>query len=57
MGRPDDLVDEFDPLMTGRFMVMLGEEALLRDDKAEYVIHFDEDSDRDLITLRYFIKI
>lgn len=53
----DDLVEDLDPYMTGRFMVMLGNEALLTDDTAEYVIHFDEDSDRDVISLRWFIKI
>lgn len=55
--RMDQLVEEFEPLMTGRFMVMLGNESLLGDDRAEYVVHFDEDSDRDVISSRYSLKV
>lgn len=52
-----ELQTEFEPLLVGRFVVMLGNESLLQDDKAEYVIYFEAESDRDVILARYFLKV
>jgi hypothetical protein len=48
-----DLTEDLEPHLTGRFMVVLGNESRLTDATAEYVIYFDDEADREAISARW----